>query len=322
MTLDPSRVAAFYRFLVARESVRLRRAAGLPREEWTRDPILMAYSFTNVKRHHDRTTALLKRELYDVNRINPLNRDEAKVLLLNCAIFRYFGTIEMARALGWTPTWNDEQSKRVRDRAEIRLMEGQTVFTSAYLVPNCGSTLPKHEVVAQIFGLVWGHADHVLDTQSWEVMCERLCQCWGVGSFMAKEIMLDYILATEWTPDDWTTWTPCGPGGQRGAGRVRDGMLNKIRESEALEVIRELYAARHEHWPETIHFQEKWTHASPNCDNHCGCGDGMSHHVKSVSLDLTDIQFQLCEFDKYSRVAEGRRPKRNFRPTIDDVTKG
>ncbi len=103
---------------------------------------------------------------------------------------------------------------------------------------------------------------------------------------------------------DWETWTPVGPGARRGAARVRDGFLDRgLSEHEALEVIREIYAAREEHWPRVL--------------NRMSWSDGP---IEMVELDLTTIQFQLCEFDKYSRVAEGRRPKRLFRPTIDEIT--
>ncbi len=189
MTLDPDRVAAFYNFIRERELIRLRRAAGLPREEWTADPILKAFSFTNVKREHDRTTTLLYREFYRADQFlhdrtpHQESLELCRTTLLNCALFRYFGTIEMARAIGWTERWDTNTSLRVRNIAEIRLLERETVFTSAYLVPNCGSTSPKHEVVSQIMDLIWGHSAHVLDTNEWWVMCERLCQCWGVGSF-------------------------------------------------------------------------------------------------------------------------------------------
>jgi hypothetical protein len=44
--------------------------------------------------------------------------------------------------------------------------------------------------------------------------------------------------------------------------------------------------------------------------------------VDPVKLDLTDIQFQCCEFDKYQRVVRGDgKPKRRFWPTVDGVTK-
>ena len=64
---------------------------------------------------------------------------------------------------------------------------------------------------------------------------------------------------------------------------------NGLSEPDALEVCRELYAHRERFW---------------------GAPDS--------TLDLTDIQFQLCEFDKYLRVAnnEGKRPKAKFVPHV------
>ena len=111
---------------------------------------------------------------------------------------------------------------------------------------------------------------------------------------MAKEILLDFVLASGVTPDDWQTWTPVGPGGNRGARRVKRGQAWQSAsksDAEALETIREIYEERKIYW-----------------------------RTDFVELDLTDVQFQLCEFDKYSRVAEGRRPKRQFRPTNDWIT--
>ncbi len=292
-------VEGFWKYLTERETIRLKRRAGLPREEWTSDPIFRSFSFTNAKRHHDRTTTLLFNEFYaaDLERHATTPYEDSlelcRTTLLNCALFRFFGTIEMARALGWTHSWNDAESKRVRDLAEIRLMEGKTVFTPAYIVPNCGSTAPKHEVVAQIIGLIWNHSAYVLDTDKWEEMCARLCQCWGVGAFMAKEVLLDYILATGWIPADWETWTPVGPGARLGAGWVRDNVLTRLTETESLEVIRSIYATREEFWPNDY-----------------------------AKLELTDIQFAFCEVAKYQKAyTMVGKPKRNFRPTIDSVTK-
>ena len=109
---------------------------------------------------------------------------------------------------------------------------------------------------------------------------------------MAKEILLDYILATGWMPTDWETWTPIGPGGRLGAGIVQYGTVVRLPDSEAIHVIRALYEMRLNRWPDSF-----------------------------PSLDLTDIQFQLCEFAKYIKATKGGRPKRRFRPTIDRITR-
>jgi hypothetical protein len=281
---------AFWNFMLERENIRIRRLSGLSREEWTADPIFKKFSFTNVKRIHDRTTTLLFNEFYNVREMS----HRSPQALLNAVLFRYFGTIEMARAIGWHPEWNEDFKKELIAKSAARMSVGQTVFTSAYIVPNCGSPLPKHQIVAEVVDSIWNDATNILDTDRWEIACERLCTHWGVGSFMAKEVLLDYILATGWVPTDWTTWTPVGPGGRRGAGVVKYNVIKGISEWEALSVIRQLYHDRAAFWPDDY-----------------------------VQLDLTDIQFQLCEFAKYMKAVTGvGAPKRRFRPTIDSVTSG
>lgn len=300
----------FYAFMLERERIRLRRKAAFPRERWTTDPILKAFKFTNVKREHDRTTYLLKERMYDKH-----SNSSLRELLLNCAIFRFFGTVEMAEAVGWT-TWETDyssQKQRLLDLAKNRLSQKQTVFTGAYIIPNCGDSRPKHEVVADIIhGIHRAIPKIISETDddnaemppSWAGVCKQLTGCFGVGSFMAKEVILDFIMASEWMPDDWETWTPIGPGARRGAARVvSEGatLLSPLSETAALGVTRKLWGLRRELWP---------VNYVPFSDS------GSSDAQPMVELSLTDIQFQLCEFDKYMRAKLGEgRPKSVFKPT-------
>lgn len=287
----------FWKFINEREAIRLRRWRGLPREEWTTDPIFKQFSFTNVKRIDDRTTSLLYQEFYTPFQVGHQD-DQGYVdhpcmeALLNAAIFRFHGTIETARVLGWSSTWQGEDWL-VR-KTDLMMRAGERVFTPAYIIPNCGDSRAKTHVVAGILGQMIEHIPHIINTIKWQTACERLCDCYGIGPFMAKEILLDYILATEWVPDDWESWTPVGPGGLKGAGFVRYGHKPKsIPTAEALEIIQGLYSRA----------KTRWEHTSRH-------------------LDLTDIQFQLCELAKYKRYELGfGRPKRKFSPTIDAITK-
>lgn len=302
MSTYEERVKSFYDFMIERELIRQRRRLGLPMSEWTADPIFQTYSFTNVKREHDRTTVLLKKEFYDpvVAEMNGFDRptqEELEMLLLNCAIFRFFGTIESARAIGWTRTWAEGREKIMRIGPMLK-------FTSAYIITSAGRSDPKYSVVCEFIDSLMGRIGEIVLCERWEDAVNKMTNCYGIGSFMAKEIYLDFILASGRIPKDWTTWTPVGPGGRRGASRIRYNVPDKISESEALEVIRDVYALRDEYWPEVFDGGEE------------------DRQYTLPKLDLTDIQFQLCEWDKYSRVAEGRRPKRFFRPTDDEVTRG
>ena len=63
------RVADFYAFMREREAIRLRRLEGAP-PPWTEDPILREFSFTNIKREHDKTSRLLIEEFPPRSRLN------------------------------------------------------------------------------------------------------------------------------------------------------------------------------------------------------------------------------------------------------------
>lgn len=283
------RVQQFYDFMKERELIRLRRLRG-DAPPWTSDEVLRTYRFTNVKREHDRTTIAFKR-LYDKHAPKSLRG----VVLLNCFLYRFFGTAEMATHLGWSATWDRPRVERIVNE---RTSKRQVVFTNAYIVPNCGDAKPKYEVVCDILDQLRPIAQEAATHTSWQEMAEYLQnRIRGVGAFMAKEVLLDFVLATGWRPTDWDTWTPMGPGACRGAARiVNDGKIKPMSEKKALEVCRQLYESRSLLWPETME-------VSP--------GDS----VLSVNLDLTDIQFQLCEYDKWLRAKLGEgKPKNKFFP--------
>lgn len=280
--MDPT---LFYTFIKEREAIRLRRAAGQP-WPWTNDPILRKFSFTNVKREHDRTSRILIDQFYEPNRRAPI--EEA---LFNAAIFRYFGTAEFAVAVGW----NEPCAKalgRVERVAATRLAAGARVYTGAYMVTNCGRKGAKHELICRAF-----LADLLRKTPDvcaaisaqWamEDAVAALVQVDGFGVFMAKEVLLDTRYTDAWQvegPSDRETWTGVGPGAIRGAARIRYGEKKTISRAEALEICREVYAARHQYWPSEY-----------------------------MPLTLDDIQFQFCEWFKYEKVRLGEgRPRSRY----------
>lgn len=282
-------IKLFYKFMIERESIRLRKEQGLP-FPWTYDPILQAYKFTNVKRLHDRTTQELKK-IYDANR----NKSRASQLL-NCTIYRYFGTYEFANALGWQEKFNP---KYIIDTARHRMDCKQRVFTGAYVVTNQGIKAPKEEVVVDIF--IKGIMEHekkleqlVDSTNSWRNVIQYLMMNvtgFGGTGFMAKEVVLDTMLTSFWqyTPDDLNTWCPAGPGARRGLNRIFGRPLNlQLSGDHLLKEMLGIFGMRDDFWPEDF-----------------------------VRLELHDIQFQLCEFDKYLRVKNGEgRPRSKYAAPI------
>jgi hypothetical protein len=280
------RVKDFYSFMTKRERIRLARAVGKP-WPWTKDPILQEYKFTNVKRLHDRTTQRYK-EWYDEHADSI-----PEVMLLNCGIARYFGRADFViGSLGWQHEFKPEYIKNV---AKLHLRSGFPVFTGAYLVTNRGIKAPKEELIVDtsLAGL-WEMAEDICDvawtSRSWQAMVETIRHIPGFGGmgFMAKEVVLDTMLTGLWKepPKDLNIWCPCGPGARRGLNRL-NGRPTKasLREAQALEEMLLIFERRASLWP------SDW-----------------------VELELHDIQFQLCEFDKYERTRLGEgRPRAKYR---------
>lgn len=277
----------FFGFMRERETIRLRKEAGLP-WPWTEDKILQEFKFTNVKRDHDRTTYRLVNEFYEPNRDSPPD-----VQLFNCALYRYFGTIEFAHAVGWQTGFNPERIKAV---AKARLAAGERVFTGAYVITNQGIKAPKQDVVVDIFlAGVWANREAIVaeahKRHHWRDMIIELQKVPGFGGtgFMAKEVALDTILTSMWPgmPEDFNMWCPAGPGARRGINRLLGVDLKRPMKTDvAVTYMRGLLQSSAVYW-----------------------------RADFVELTLHDIQFQLCEFDKYERVRLGQgRPRSKYRP--------
>lgn len=291
-------VNAFFDYLTERENVRLRKEAGdfFP---WTEDKILQTYKFTNVRRHHDRTSNELREMFYKEN-----FNDDRRAILMNCATYRYFGTYEFAKEIGWQ-NYDDFDFEFIEDTAEDRLANRERVFTGAYVITNQGISAPKQEVVVNHFlKALWKETPEIVKlaqtTQSWEKVAKRMMLIKGFGGtgFMTKEVLLDTTYTGFWEnysekpnedaftfPADWDTWTPIGPGALRGAARIYgDESAKPLKNEQAFNCIMDL-----------MKMQDLF----------------FGHDFR---LSPTDIQFGLCEFDKYERVRLGQgKPRSKYR---------
>lgn len=311
----PIGTGAFYAFMREREAIRLRKEADriataegdIPQgPPWTEDLILRQFKFTNVRRHHDWTTTQLREHFYSGHR-----GDDRRSILMMCAFARYFGRFEFIREIGWIDydQWDDWGFDTVIMTAEDWMDDGEKVFTGAYVITNQGIRAPKQDVVVNHFLRdLWTATPALLEivqmTRSWQKVAVAMSTIKGFGGsgFMSKEILLDTMMTDFWDtepkefdgyqvtyPADYETWTPIGPGGLRGAARVcghNHPEHNTLRPTQAMDVIMSLHDAQSEMWPE--------------------------EHGR---LWPTDIQFQLCEFDKYERVRLGQgRPRSRYVP--------
>jgi hypothetical protein len=284
----------FLRFITKREELRLSKESGNP-WPWSDDAILNAYKFTNVKREHDRTTRWMRANWTKPNEGRPTGE-----IIFNCALFRYFGTIEFARAVEWQ---RDFDSDRVARIAADRKKQGLKVFTGAYIIPTLGLRQAKHEVVSRvILAAIWNArsqlASTALETRSWRAVAQQLRRLPGFGGtgFMTKEVLQD-AMQTPVLRDavDRNTWCPAGPGARRGLNRIHQRPLTQRTSDDiALGEMLELFEYAQTRLPSFM-----------------------------PALELHDIQFQLCEFDKYERTRLGEgRPKALYRPSAQVTASG
>ncbi len=273
-------LAAFSKFISAREAVRVNREAGKP-WPWTRDPILQKFRFCNINREHDTVTRGI-RGLYDGM--------SDKYLWFHLVVARLFNHLPTLTLLGQMPmvAWD----KRITRVTQEMIGRGERVFNPAYIVSTNGHKMAKVPYLIE----------HVLDpiAHDWTARKPPLhtCQAWadylltfnGLGDFMVNQIVTDMKYTTllpYMLTDDWTSFVMAGPGTKRGLNRLQGRPTrDALSRTKAYDELLELRAALIKH----------------------------QHPLVNYFLDLNNLANSLCEFDKMMRVSTGEgKPKQLYR---------
>lgn len=282
-----------FAYMIERENIRRRKEAGEP-GPWTDDPILREYSFTNVRRSDDRTTRELMAQFYGPN-VPGASRGD---VLFNCALARFINRAERVISVGWQRDWDANAVAAHISAIRRSLPKDEPFFGAAYKIPVVRKDfkVKEEDVCHNLLARLW-HARHriaesAMQTHnSWENLCGELRKFKGIGPLMAKEIAQDFILVTGWMPRDLNSFTPVGPGARRGLNRLHGRDLDWRKTSTTfmierlfLDEVRELFAKRHQYLPADF-----------------------------IELQIHDVQFCLCELDKYLRTKTGDgKPKRRY----------
>jgi hypothetical protein len=288
-------VKRFVEYMVERENIRILKESGQPRP-WTTDKILNTYKFTNVRRINDWTTKEFLK-IYKVAFAMGKKLYPVETLLYLCGLYRYFGTMQFAKEIG-APKKHD--ARNILMVVAALRNQGKKVFTGAYVITNGGRSERKELVVCEYLSGLWEAREKIVHAffagakPSWRRMYDELQKLDGFGGsgFMSKEVLQDFLLIYPDTAEDADTWTPVGPGARRGLNRIwgrRPRPTNQQRE--------DLYIADCLALRDSV--QKAW----------------MAEHPKSGTLSAHDVQFCLCEFDKYERARLGQgRPRSIYVP--------
>jgi hypothetical protein len=274
METDQNAYETFWYFINERHRIYIKTTAGEPKP-WTDDPILQRFKFCNVHRRLDKTSAWMIENL-----IAPHCSDGA-LLLFNLLAYRTFNRISTGRLLGWIAEWEPE-------KVALRLQEvqarGEPIFGAAYRIRQGPGDRSKIESYVKVLSQIWTDRQALYDKikrGGLQDAVELFDRYPLIGPFIAYQFALDltYSLILP-APKDLNTWAEVGPGAAGGLRRI---------------------------WP-TVHNGELLSRMRLLRDE---APRYLEPHVGE--LNLQDIEFCLCEVNKYLRTRRGEgRPKEKY----------
>src|SRR5882672_1801222 len=257
-----------------REAIRIRKEDDQAPPPWTKDPILQAYRFCNVRREDDKVTRWLAKNWREPHG-DSSNFTAAMVLA------RLINNPETLAKVGFPDPWD---WYTIREGIRHRRNSGRTWLNPAYLVTTCGVQMDKMDYIVDIACVVHNSKVEPRPLESLESFHTRLMQFKGLGNFLAAQVVADLkntmVNPLAMAPDYWT-WAAVGPGSLKGLRAVT--AQSDLPQGQFLAVAQKVKAQVEE------------------------------IRGEKLEICMQDFQNCLCEFSKYWRAHAGLgRPKQRY----------
>ena len=285
----------FVWYLTERWSMHQKRLKGLP-PPWTDDAVLQKYRFCQVRREDDRVTRWIHE-----NWLRPHSSD--RNLWHAMCVARMFNHIDTLDEMGWPEPWGSRRDAAIKlvaakkSRGEKMFSSAYTLVSLAYYIVGSGKqqSLLDHHIA--VFDDAW-HRRTELHPQSGDTLHDayaRLRTLYGFGSFLAGQVIADVKYGdTLSAAVDWDTFAVSGSGSLRGLNRVCGRpLMQRWNEVEWHATLLDLRKTVLPKLPRQLR-----------------------------SLDASNIEHGLCEFDKYQRVSEGGKLSRLYKAPEPGYMKG
>ena len=216
--INKDNLSMFMYVIRERYKIHLKKDVKHKKSPWTQDPIFRKYSFTNVRREHDKTTRWGISHI--VNSDIPYDQK-----LLNLVLFRLFNKIETAEVLNLPfimddyTDWTQIEEGMLEYRKQFSA--GYTFFTNAFLCGGLkaklraqfGKNLPPHIAVLRFSQYLSSHnfADRIIGCKSPIEVIGVLTSYSGIGEFLAYQIFVDFTYLQDF-PFSENEFTMAGPG--------------------------------------------------------------------------------------------------------------
>lgn len=261
-----------------RESIRLKKEAGEPKP-WTEDEILQIYRFTNIRRMDDKVSLWLLNNWYEPYKDHPN-------MLYAAMLGRFFNLPDALEPItnlvfsdaGW-------QTKRICASLRIRKECGERIFNNAYMVRGNDGVDKVDTVMNYTIQPMRDNPPNIC-TDSMEMTWRAIESRYGLGSFMAGQVVADLRWALTGSWSDRNYWAPAGPGSSRGLSRLMGRPLKaSMPQSQFLDELSVVAELAKDFLPDSLRGR----------------------------MEMMDFQSTLCEFDKYERALHGQgKPKQRY----------
>lgn len=289
----------YWRFAVERQNIFFRRFEGRPRTEWTADPILSTYKFTNAYRASDRVSQFLIRNVIYSGDQSP------EELFFRVMLFKFFNRIETWQLLQQNlgelsyANYSFKAYDKVLTRAKAA---GKRIYSAAYIMPSGSSSFGyglKHQNNLRLLERMMDDELplRIQGSSSMNKAFELIRSYPTIGDFLAYQYVTDLNYSVLMNFSEMEFVVP-GPGSINGlkkcfssfGGYTENNLIRLMTESQDEEFSKL-----------GLEFKPLW----------------------GRKLQLIDCQNLFCEVDKYARVAhpeiEGvtsrTRIKQSFRQT-------
>lgn len=208
------------------------------------------------------------------NFLIPHQLEAESLLVHNICWYRCFNWYETGAAIGWNTDWlRGEIYNKLKDRAKV--------FTGAYIIHSelgMSKLLSMIDVAGELFNHRHDISGVARESRSLEATFNYLQLHKHIGPFMAYQMVLDMMYTKVLRDaDDRYGWACVGPGAKRGLMRLQMPYGYRTGVKSMLELTQEARTALGNFPP----------------------------------VDIHDIEFSLCELDKYMRVKAGEGKPRS-----------
>lgn len=292
----------FWKFAAERQAIFFARIMG-QQPQWTKDPILQNYKFTNAYRASDRVSQyLIKNVIYK-------GEQSSDEIFFRTLLFKIFNKIEtwelLLRELGGI-SFADYSYKHYNRILSKAIDSGTRIYSAAYIMPTGGLSSNfgrKHRMHLKLLELMMHEETpaRLSDISSMGKVFELLRSFPSIGDFLAYQYTIDINYSPLTNFSEMELVVP-GPGARDGIRKCFSD-LGGLNESEIIKIVAERQEMEFERLG--LDFCSLW----------------------GRPLQLIDCQNLFCEVSKYARLKHpeveglfGRtRIKQKYRVTPEPI---